>query len=93
MGKFNFKYDQKESKSIVHLNESKGVALSRERKEQLIEEGLEYLANNPDSADWFTATGDTAIFLYRDLDDNPNFVEIMVTQIKASGHSTIKTGE
>jgi hypothetical protein len=93
MGKFNFKYDQKESKNTVHLNESKGVALSRERKEQLIEEGLKYLENNPDSADWFTATGDTAIFLSRDLDDNPDFVEIMVTQIKASGHSTIKTGE
>lgn len=91
MGKFNFRYDQKESKYTVHLNESKGVTISRESKERMIEEGLEFLANNSDESNWFSATGDTAIFLYRDLDDNPDFVEIMVTQIKASGHTRIKT--
>jgi len=91
MGKYSFVYNSPNSRPTVHLEDAHGVAISEDQKERMIEEGLEHLALNPDEAFWITATGDTFIYLYRDLGDDPDFIEITVSEVKRHGTAWIKT--
>jgi hypothetical protein len=84
-----FIYNNTKNDSVVRVmmqNAGNMATLSREAVENYINEGVNYLKNNPDEEVWYSRSGDTVVLITRD-DEEGEMLSVVVATPRSVGYT------
>jgi predicted ATPase with chaperone activity len=84
-----FIYNNTKNDSVVRVmmqNAGNMATLSREAVENYINEGVNYLKNNPDEEVWYSRSGDTVVLITRD-DEEGEMLSVIVATPRLVGYT------